>query len=101
MGVKAVVVGNCGKQKIAGAERPGLLVEIDEATPCPAQLVHGPVVRPAAIDIPVEKGRAWVIGVDVAVEGIRYGELSRGDGDSRDVLLAGELVGAVVDRLLL
>ena len=43
----------------------------------------------------------WIMRIGVAVEYIDYREPARRDGDPGDILLSGELVRSVLDRLLL
>jgi hypothetical protein len=45
--------------------------------------------------------RARIVGISVVVEQVDHRKLAGGNGDAGDVLLAGELVRAIVDRLLL
>src|SRR6185312_14734194 len=52
-------------------------------------------------DVPVEKSGARIGCVGVAIEEIVHGKLSDRDGEPRDVLLAGDLVGTILDRFLL
>src|SRR5262249_22305092 len=82
-------------------ESPVLLIELDRGAPGVADLVHDPVVGAAALKTPVEEARARIVGIGVAVKQIRHLELAGRERDAGDVLLAGELVWAVLHSLLL
>src|SRR5262249_39781699 len=101
VGIEVVEVGYHRNQEIAGTKSPVLLVQLGKGAPRVAELVHSPVVGATAEQLPIEKARSPVVGVGVAVEEVGYCQSSGYEGDPRDVLLAGELVGPVPDRLLL
>src|SRR5215210_5305206 len=100
MHIEMIAVRFIGKQKIPRADRPELLVQLNAAAPSIAELVHGPVVGPAPVDVPVEKSCARIVSIAVAVEVVSDGELADRHRDSRNVLFARNLIGTILDAFL-
>src|SRR5215475_5545266 len=65
-----------------------------------SDFVHGEVVRAAAVHVPIKKIPARIMRERVVIEEIDHGHLASRDRETRDILLAAELVGAVLYNLL-